>query len=256
MIDETRYKETIVTATPPTTASRMPVEPGLGPTHEYEYDRVAADRTISRTSWGAIWAGVLVAMGIQALFAVLGTAIGLSVLQAQDGGNVGEGLGAGAAIWWVITGIISLFIGGWVVAYLLGPRPTFIGALHGFVMWCTVTAVSALFLTSISTSVLGGGMNMLGSTTAAQQNVQPDRNVVESGRQELRDRLNQPQGQVQVKETAEKSAAASWWTFVALVLGAGAAVVGGSMTPDRSVKHRYSGTTGSRETSSSASGAY
>jgi hypothetical protein len=253
MIDETRYKETTVSTSPPTTTSRMPVEPGLGPTHEYEFDRAAADRSIKRTSWGAVWAGVLVAMGIQALLAVLGAAIGLSVLQAQEGNNLGESLGAGAAIWWTITGIISLFIGGWVVAYLLGPRPTFIGALHGFVMWCTVTAVSAFFLTSVGASVLSGGMNMLGSGMAAQQNQQQGQNPVQSGSQDLQQRMNDPQSQEQVKQSAEKTAGATWWTFIALLLGASAAVVGGCMTPDSHRKRHYDS---GRSSGASSSNAY
>lgn len=223
MIDETRYRETTQTEV---ARPRMATEP--------EVDITAIDvhpDVTTRTAWGAIWAGVMVAIGSQALLTLLGAAIGLSAIGAGESVDTAKGVGIGAAIWWTLSGIIALFLGGWTVGYLLGPRRPFIGALHGFVMWCTVTALSAFFIATLGGAVLGGGLNMLGTAVRSQQSQSPDnsRNVVDEVRQNQRD----PQVRESADEATEATAGATWWTFIALVLGATAAVIGGTMTPDR-----------------------
>jgi hypothetical protein len=243
MIDETRYRETTATTE---TRPRIDVSTSTADASIVEYPDVSR----KRTSWGAIWAGVLVSFGVQTLLTLLGAAIGLTVLGAQQGANVPEGLGVGAGIWWVITGIVSLFIGGWTVAYLLGTRPTFVGALHGFVMWCTVTAISAFLLTTATSSILGGGMNMLGSaagSVSAQQQQGQSQGIMDRMRQsdtpdspndDPNNPVDSPREQARVDKAEKATAGATWWTFFALVLGATAAVIGGCMTPDREDVYR------------------
>jgi hypothetical protein len=240
MIDETRYRETTATTE---ARPRIDVSTSAAESTVVEYP----DFNRKRTAWGAIWAGVLVSFGVQALLTLLGAAIGLTVLGAQQGANMPDGLGVGAGIWWVITGIISLFIGGWTVAYLLGPRPTFVGALHGFVMWCTVTAISAFLLTTATSSILGGGMNMLGSAASAQQQNQGNQGLMDRVRQsdnpdspgdDPDNPIDSPREQERVDKAEKATAGATWWTFFALLLGATAAIIGGCMTPDREDVYR------------------
>lgn len=116
-----------------------------------------------RISWRAIIAGALVALSIQLLLTVLGLAIGLNV--AQDG--AGSGLAIGAGVWWIVTGSISLFFGGWVAGHACRSVERRDAMLQGFVQWTLVTAVSALLVTSALGSVFGGALNLTANLGAA-----------------------------------------------------------------------------------------
>ncbi len=92
---------------------------------------------IKRISWAAVFGGVILAMVVQVLLSMLGTGIGLSALdplQAQGTPSVGA-FGIGAAIWWVISSLVALFIGGWVAGHLAGVPRSLDGALHGLLAW-------------------------------------------------------------------------------------------------------------------------
>jgi hypothetical protein len=115
--------------------------------------------TFKRTSWGAIIAGVVAAMAVQTLLMLLGAAIGLTVAATTGPGNPNDtGMGVGAGIWLLIASIISLFVGGWVAGAMSGARNDFDSTLHGFVMWGTTTALSAILLTTAGMAALGGAM--------------------------------------------------------------------------------------------------
>src|SRR5947207_5020837 len=94
-------------------------------------------RPFARISWGAIFAGTVVALAIQLMLTLIGGAIGLSTFNgATVQSSAGTPLGAGAATWLVITSLISLFVAGYVTGRLGG---TFNGWLHGLATWATVT---------------------------------------------------------------------------------------------------------------------
>jgi hypothetical protein len=172
------------------------------------------------TWWGAILAGAFAAISLQVIFAVLGTAIGLSVLGAADD-TAEKGLGVGAAIYWLITGLVSLFIGGWIASYLRRTGEPGIGAIHGLLAWCTVTVLSTVLLTMAGGAAIGGSLAAVGDsfTMNNQSSAQPESSALSSA-----DRVSEEDA----KQAAKKAAAASWWTLVALVLGATVASLGGS----------------------------
>src|SRR4051812_12628683 len=90
---------------------------------------------LRRVSWGAIFAGAVVAVSVQFMLATLGLAIGMATVNPATQQNPGQGLAVGAGIWWIITAIISLFCGGWV-AGRLAAFPRWIDAtLQGLVVW-------------------------------------------------------------------------------------------------------------------------
>src|SRR5207244_3043031 len=68
----------------------------------------------SRVSWGAIFAGVFVALAISVLLNLLGAAIHLSVYDwiNADPSQVNNTLW-GVGIWAVVASLIALFVGGW-----------------------------------------------------------------------------------------------------------------------------------------------
>ena len=234
MIDETRYTET---AFHTETRPRFSVAPGYGPGIAAEGidDGRPAMRAVA---WGPIWAGVVVAIAVQAILAVLGMAIGLSVVRGVDG--VSEGLGVGAGIWWVLTGIISLFLGGWTAGWLAAPLDSSIGGLHGFLTWCTVAVLSVALMATVGGAFLGGGLGMMtsGTTSGVRQNDLPRAIDTPAARNEINDAVAPDRSlapdraapsHITVERATRQSAGVSWWSFIGLVLGAGAATIGGSI---------------------------
>lgn len=117
---------------------------------------------IKRISWGAIFAGGLVALVVQLLLSLLGLGIGMSTIDPIQEQNPFSGLGMGAIIWWVGSILISLFIGGWVAGRLAGmPRNTD-SILHGILTWSLYTLVSFYLLTTAVGRVVSGVGSVVG----------------------------------------------------------------------------------------------
>ena len=76
---------------------------------------------INRVAWGAIFAGVVVALVVQVLLTMLGAGIGMATLDPASADNpAASTFSISAAIWWMISGIIAAFAGGYIAA---GFRP-------------------------------------------------------------------------------------------------------------------------------------
>jgi hypothetical protein len=121
-----------------------------------------------RISWGAIFAGVIIAMAVQFLLSLLGTGIGMSTVDPAPGDTPSAGaFGLGAGIWWTVSSLIALFIGGWAAGHLAGNPLKKDGALHGFLTWALSTLVILYLISSAVGTVIGGAFNMLGTTVTA-----------------------------------------------------------------------------------------
>lgn len=192
---------------------------------------------VRRTSWGAVIAGVFAAMAMQLLFTALGSAIGLSAAYAalnHDGD--GEAFGWGVGLWWLLTGVVSLFIGGWVAGRLSGVIRARDGMLHGFVMW-GVTAMIGLYLTMTAMGLFVGGasaamheeMMVAGPDTAPADAAYGQFGTTTAPAGGLRDELEELRQNP--RELTQRATGylvgASWWTFLGLLLGAISAAVGG-----------------------------
>jgi hypothetical protein len=129
---------------------------------------VAAPLTadLRRVSWGAILTGVVVALAVQVLLAMLGAGIGLATIEpTQQGDNPSAtGMGIGAAIWWALSGIIAAFLGGWVASRLAGQPSREAGMLHGLAAWAVATLVVLYLVSSTAGSLIGGAFNVAGRT--------------------------------------------------------------------------------------------
>jgi hypothetical protein len=121
-----------------------------------------------RISWGAIFAGIFVTLAIFITLQMLGAGIGLTTIDPASGDTPSAAtLGIGAAIWWLVIGLISLFIGGWV-AGRLGWLPNKIDRLlHGLTVWAGFYALMFLLVTTALGFLAGGSMALLGSTVSA-----------------------------------------------------------------------------------------
>src|SRR5688572_28115019 len=67
---------------------------------------------VDRVRWAAVLTGLVVALMSVALLSLLGLAIGFTIVSP---GNMGT-LGLGAGIWYAISVLIALVIGGWAAA--------------------------------------------------------------------------------------------------------------------------------------------
>lgn len=125
-------------------------------------DRPNRASFMSRISWSAVFAGVLVAIVTQMLLSLLGLGIGFGAIDVVDEQNPMAGLGIGSAIWYVVTSLLSLFLGGWVAGRLAGTPRLFDGLIHGVLTWCLVTLLTVYFLTTTIGSIIGGVGSLLG----------------------------------------------------------------------------------------------
>jgi hypothetical protein len=182
----------------------------------------------SRVSWGAIFAGAVVALAAYFLLSVLGTAIGLSV-----GNRVsGETIGTGAAIWAIAAVLLSLFLGGWVTSQCAVGENKMEAAIYGLILWGVLLGM-LLWLAASGIQIGFNALVGVASTPVV-------RDVV--GRLSEEDMraagLNQEQIQsLQAKAQnlpAELQAAAqdpgvrraAWWTFGGFILSLLAAIGG------------------------------
>lgn len=110
-------------------------------------------------SWGAIIAGSVLAMATQLLLTLLGAGIGLVSLAATEAVTESEtatGFGIGAGVWWLITGLISLFIGGLAAGRLARVSQSTDGIFHGLLVWALTTLLSVYLLTTAASALIGG----------------------------------------------------------------------------------------------------
>jgi hypothetical protein len=146
----------------------------IGNEEEHEHDYVAGGRTHEgpvgwrRASWGAIFAGAFVTMAVFLTLQILGAGIGASALDLT-GSRItsGRSLGIGAAIWWFITGLIALFIGGWVAGRLSWRLDKLERALHGLTVWSVFYVGMFLLTLTALGALVGGGVSLLSSGVSA-----------------------------------------------------------------------------------------
>ncbi len=111
----------------------------------------------NRVSWGAILAGVVVALITQVLLTMLGAGIGIATLDPGTGDNpAASTFSIAAGIWYMVSGIIAAFVGGYVAARLSGKTVPTTGALHGLTTWALTTLLVLWFLTSTVGALVGG----------------------------------------------------------------------------------------------------
>ena len=124
--------------------------------------------THRRISWAAIFGGVILVVVVQLLLSMLGAGIGLSTVNVNAGSTPdASSFGIGAGLWWLISSIIALFLGGYVAAWLAGIEIRFDGLLHSLVTWGIATLLTIYLLSSAVGGIIGGGFSALGSVTSA-----------------------------------------------------------------------------------------
>ncbi len=120
-----------------------------------------------RVSWGALFAGLVVALVVELVLSLLGLGIGLGTIKPATEQTPFSGIGLGAGIWMGISTLIALFIGGWVTAKLAGSIRGLNGVLHSIVMWGLVTLVSFYLMTTAVGALISGAAGVVGKGLSA-----------------------------------------------------------------------------------------
>ena len=122
-----------------------------------------APALLKRVSWGAIFAGAVIAIALTALLTLLGLGIGLGTLDIAQGDS-GAGAPKATLIWWAVTSILATGLGAFVAARLAGIPRGVTGALHGFAVWAVTTLVTLWLATSAIGFALGAASSVVTTT--------------------------------------------------------------------------------------------
>ncbi|GLS42581.1 PhnA-like protein [Methylobacterium brachythecii] len=146
----------------------------LSDTHRSPVTPAEDLRTIAlhHISWGAIFAGVFIALILQLILNLLGLGLGLTSISATEGTNPSAStVGIGAGLWWVISGIIAAAAGGYTAGRLSGKPVESTAGYHGLISWAVTTFVVIYLLTSALGGLVGGAFNTVSSTLGGAANL-------------------------------------------------------------------------------------
>jgi hypothetical protein len=283
-------------------------------------DVAAPTAALRRISWGAVLGGAAIVMAVHVSLSLLGFGIGMSTVDPAAGDSPqAASIGIGAGVWWVVSNLIALVIGGYVAARLSGMPLRGDGIIHGALVWAVTLLITMYLLTTSLGSIVGGAFNVVGNVVSgvgrtvaeavpqvadaagispeqiqeqAEELLRPEQPgalSAEQARSELIDALRQTmtaseqeaaqardraatiiaeqagispeqanqridQLQAEIRQRADQAAAAATetadtaasaassaaiWAFVALLLGAGVAALGGAMGTRNRFEHVY-----------------
>jgi hypothetical protein len=186
-----------------------------------------------RVSWGGIFGGVLVAVGLLLLLAALGVAVGITAVDPSQAQL--SSVGTGAAIWAGVSLLLALFVGGLVSTRIGATFDGSTGFFSGFLVWVVSLLLVAYLAASGMSSLANGAFSLMGG---AQQVVAE----VSEKAQEMSQNL--PALQQKAQEAKPQASRAAWVTFGALVLSLAAAVLGALAGRRRTPRGPYPSSTG------------
>ncbi len=181
-----------------------------------------------RVSWGGVWGGVLVAVGLLLLLAALGVAVGIS---ATDPAQTDPAkLGTGAGIWAGVSLLVALFVGGLVSTRIGAIFDGTTGFFEGALVWVVSILLMGYLAASGVGSLAGGAFSMIGGAQQAVGSVlgtTDPQQIKEQAQQKAQDmKQSLPQLRQRAQEAKPTATKAAWITFVALLLSLAAAVIG------------------------------
>lgn len=130
----------------------------------------------SRLSWAAIFAGMFLVLLVEMTLALLGVGIGLGAMNMRDPSQMAS-VGAGTMIWWIISALIALFLGGMVTGRFSNAWTKHEGGIHGLIVLGLTTMVKVVFLATSMGLLLSGGIGVVsagaqGAGQAVSQGIQ------------------------------------------------------------------------------------
>ena len=155
-----------------------------------------------RVRWGAIWAGLIAALGTFLLLSTLAVAIGAV---AVDSGADPEGSGAASGIASAIIALLAFLAGGYIAGRTSGVIGRGYGALNGFLVW----ALGVVLILALAAFGLGSLFGASGDLFSQYQ------------------QMGQPQPDVDPNTAVDSIKNGSIGAFIAMLLPALAATLGG-----------------------------
>jgi hypothetical protein len=126
---------------------------------------IASAAGLRRISWGAVFAGAAIVVAVHVSLSLLGFGVGMSTVDPAAGdAPQASSIGIGAGVWWVISNLIALVIGGYVAARLSGMPVRGDGVIHGVLTWAVTLLITIYLLTTSVGSLVGGAFNVVGNT--------------------------------------------------------------------------------------------
>jgi hypothetical protein len=128
----------------------------------------------SGVSWPAVIAGAFVAAALSLVLLSLGTGLGLSSVSpwSNDGAS-NSAIGTGAIVWLICNEIISSAMGGYLAgrlrtkwAVIHSDEVYFRDTAHGFLVWAVAVVMTAAFLATAATAMVGGAGRSRNSSSA------------------------------------------------------------------------------------------
>ncbi len=222
--DRTRTRGAALGPTPADNMTAAPVETVTdGPeTRETTTRPVSQVMNVptDRVRWGPIWAGLLAAFFTLLVLSLLGLAIGASTVNAGQAaqGSGTQNAGSYSAIWAGISAILAFLVGGYVTGRTAAVHERGWAALNGalvfllalpLLLWLASQGLGALIgNASHIASGLGINLGQLSATaTGAARSITP----------------------AQAQQAADTARNTAWGTLVGLLLGCGAAALGGTL---------------------------
>jgi hypothetical protein len=170
-------------------------------------------------SWGAVWAGVMIALGMEALLTMFGLFVGFRMYDWQAA-NPWRGITAWSTIWYFVTVGWSMFFGAWCAARLSGLPVRESGILHGITVWGLATFATMATVTVGSWAILREGINVLSTAATTVASTVPGAipHAVESA---------QPVGPV-AQATAHTISSIALGAWLGVLIGLVTAILGGA----------------------------
>lgn len=169
-------------------------------------------------SWRAIFAGTVCVLSIMLLLNLFGLALGLGTINPTEESNPFSGIGTGSIIWWILSNLLALFVGGYVAARVGVSFSNKSGIVQGIMTWALYTLISAWLLTSVVGSILSGvgsvvsgvlstAGNAVSQVVPDMQNQNQNQNQSQNQNQQLNISLEQAKQQFySLLEDADKKA--------------------------------------------------
>jgi hypothetical protein len=137
----------------------------------------SSEANSSGVSWSAVLAGAFMTAALSLILLALGSGLGFASVSVWSGvGASASAVGTGAILWLILIQIMSSSMGG----YLAGRLRTkwagihtdevyFRDTAHGFLAWSVALVVTAAFLASAATSLMGSSPDKSAITTTQNQ---------------------------------------------------------------------------------------
>jgi hypothetical protein len=125
----------------------------------------------SGVSWAAVFAGASVAAALALILLLLGVGLGLSSISPWSPLKTpSTTIGIVTIVWLILMQVIASGMGGYLAGRLRtkwvhthGDEVFFRDTAHGLLAWAVALVITAGFLTSAATSIVGGGASLAGA---------------------------------------------------------------------------------------------